>query len=119
MKYRTAAVQINVGPFGIGTNMTTGYAGDRSNSDNWEYINGHWTYMPNNGHNPNSHRNGVLYFRIGPFRLGWNSEKNREIFQNRLAHDFITGGQSKWYEVLTLKPKFYWQFGYSGGGTLY
>ena len=117
-EYRTAAVQMNVGPFGIGTNMITGYGGPNK-TKNALYINGHWTYVEDGEYNPNSHRNGIVYFRAGPFRLGWNSEKNREIFQNRFAHDLITDRKSKWYEVLSLKSKFYWQFGYSGGGTLY
>jgi hypothetical protein len=28
-------------------------------------------------------------------------------------------GQSKWFEVLNLKPRWYWGFGYSGGSTLW
>jgi hypothetical protein len=37
----------------------------------------------------------------------------------QLVPDFLTGGQSKWFEVLDLKPRWYWSFGYSGGGTLW
>ena len=124
-RYRTAAVQINVGPFGIGTNMVTGDAGkNRWEDGHWEVINGHKTYIPyedSNGdyYNPDNYRNGIFYFKIGPFRLGWNSENTRKEFQNQFAHDFLTGGKSYWFNVLDLKPKFYWGLGYSGGGTLY
>lgn len=119
-RYRTAAAQINFGSFGIGTNIITGDAGDdRWENGHWEYIDGHKTYIANDGYNPNSHRMGTFYFKAGPFRLGWNSEGNRKVFQNQFAHDFLTGGQSYWFEVLNLKPKWYWQFGYSGGGTLW
>jgi RHS repeat-associated protein len=117
-RYRTAAAQINVGPFSVGTNMITGDAG----KDRWSHtedINGHETYVPYGEYNPNSHRMGTFYFKLGTFRLGWNSEGNRKVFQNQFAHSFLTGGGSKWFEVLSLKTRFYWQFGYSGGGTLW
>jgi RHS repeat-associated protein len=118
-RYRTAAAQINVGPFGIGMNLITGDAGpNRNNPDNIDNINGHDTYVANNGYDPNQYRQGVFYFRAGPFRFGRNSEKIREVFQNRFAHDFMTGGDTKWFEVLNLKPKWWWQIGY-GGGTLW
>ncbi|MDL2256804.1 hypothetical protein LJC06_01205, partial [Bacteroidales bacterium OttesenSCG-928-I14] len=120
-RYRTAAAQINIGPFTIGTNMITGDAGPNRNKKEEGYINidGHDTYIPNKGYNPNSHRMGTLYLKFGPFRLGWSSEGNRKVFQNQFAHDFLTREESKWFKVLDLKPRFYWQFGYSGGGTLW
>jgi hypothetical protein len=100
--------------------MMTGDAGpNRSDDGYWEYINGKKTYIGNDGYNPNSHRMGIFYFKIGPFRFGKNSENTRKIFQNQFAHDFLTGGQSYWFEVLNLKPRWYWGFGYSGGGTLW
>ena len=43
----------------------------------------------------------------------------RKIFQNQLAHDMLTRGKSLWFEVLDLKSKWYWGFGYSGGVTLW
>jgi hypothetical protein len=119
-RWRTAAAQINIGPFGIGTNMITGDAGDdRSAEGNWANIDGHKTYIPHGKYNPNNYRMGTFYFKFGSFRLGWDSEGNRKVFQNQFAHDLLTGGKSLWFEVLDLKPKFYWQFGYSGGGTLW
>jgi RHS repeat-associated protein len=117
-QYRTAAAQINIGPLGIGTNMITGDPGPMGNKQ-YESINGHDTYVEHDGYNPNSHRMGIFYFRLGPLRFGKNSENTRKIFQNQFAHDWLTGGQSKWFEILSLKPKWYWGFGYSGGGTLY
>jgi hypothetical protein len=117
-RYRTAAFQLNLGPIGLGLNITTGDAGpDRT--DYYKYIDGHKTYIDNNGYDPNTHRNGIVYFRVEPFRFGWNSEKNRDVFQNQFAHQLLMGGKSYNFEVLKLKKKFYWQFGYSGGGTLY
>ena len=119
-RYRTAAVQINFGPFGIGTNMITGDAGpDRWKEGHWEYINGERTYVENNGYNPNSHRMGTLYFKVGPFKIGRNSEGIRHVLQNKVAHSWLTGGQSYWFEVLPLQSKWYWEFDFGSGGTLW
>jgi hypothetical protein len=114
-RWRTAAAQINIGPFGIGTNMITGDPAVGKEKP-YTIIDGKETY---NGPHANDYRMGTFYFKFGPFRLGWNSEGNRKVFQNQFAHDLLTGGKSKWFEVLDLKPQFYWQFGYSGGGTLW
>jgi hypothetical protein len=119
-RYRTAAAQINFGPLGIGTNMITGDAGpDRDNRDNWKYINGHKTYVAYDEYDPNQYRMGVFYLRVGPLRFGRNSENIRKVLQNQFAHDFMTGGRTKWFEVLDLKPRWWWSFGYSSGGTLW
>jgi RHS repeat-associated protein len=114
-RYRTAAAQINIGPLGIGTNMMTGDPMENGLKP-FANIDGHDTYT---GGHANDYRTGTFYFKIGPFRFGKNSENTRKIFQNKFAHDFLTGGQSKWFEVLNLKSQWYWQFGYSGGGTLW
>jgi hypothetical protein len=117
-RYRTAAAQINIGPFGIGTNMITGDAGP-DKAANAKFIDGHWTYTSDDEYDPNNYRMGTFYFRVGSFRFGRNSEKIRSVFQNQFAHDFLTGGKSLWYEVLNLKSRWYWGFGYSGGSTLW
>jgi hypothetical protein len=117
-RYRIAVAQINIGPFGIGTNMITGDAGpDRFN--HWKEIEGHRVYEAYDGYNPNSHRMGTFYFKIDTFRFGRNSEGIRKVFQNQFAHDFLSGGKSLWYEVLNLKSRWYWGFDYSGGSTLW
>jgi len=48
-----------------------------------------------------------------------NSEGIRKVFQNEFAHDFLMGGKNYWFKPLNLKPKFYWEFGDRGGGTLW
>jgi hypothetical protein len=120
-RYRTAAFQLNIGPLHIGTNMITGDAGPyRDEFGNYKIdANGNKIYIPNNGYDPDEYRNGIIYFGFGPFRFGWNSEANRHVFQNIFAHNILTGGKTYWFDVLSLKKKFYWQFGYSGGGTLW
>ena len=119
-RYRTAAAQINIGPFGIGTNMISGDAGPYRNNRGGFMIdeNGNKIYLPNNGYNPDKYRMGTFYFKLGPVRVGRNSEQIRHVFQNRFAHDFMTGGKTYWFNVLDLKPRWYWGVG-SGGGTLW
>ena len=64
------------------------------------------------------YRAGVLSFGIGPMRIGRNSEAIRCVFRNRLAHDFLSGGVPKWFEVLEhRKPSWYFYFG--TGNTLW
>jgi hypothetical protein len=109
-----AAVQLNSGPLSINLNMFTGDAGpDRKN-----YVtNG--IYDANGTYDPDKYRAGVLSFGFGPFRFGRNSEQIRHVFQNQFAHDFLTGGKSKWFEVLPISPSLYWSFGTGTGGTLW
>ncbi|MDR2907815.1 MAG: hypothetical protein LBU91_07500 [Bacteroidales bacterium] len=117
-RYRTASAKINFfGMWEIGTQMITGDGGfkDRDKEGNY-YVdaNGNKIYAPYDGYNPNSHRTGLFYFKAGPFSIGRNSEQIRHVFQNQFAHSFITGGKTKWFEVLELDKKWFWQIG--GGG---
>ncbi|MDR1897734.1 MAG: hypothetical protein LBR10_13180 [Prevotellaceae bacterium] len=119
-RWRTAAVQLYSGVLTTNLNMFTGDAGpDRSADGNHKMINGHDTYIANNGYDPNKYRAGVLSFGIGPFRIGRNSEGIRKVFQNQFAHDLLTGGKSLWFEVLPIKSSWYFYFGTGTGGTLW
>ena len=67
-----------------------------------------------------SKRRNILLGRGNNLPQQLNSENTRKILQNQFAHDMLTGGVSKWFNVLDdLKSKWYWGFGYSGGGTLW
>jgi hypothetical protein len=39
--------------------------------------------------------------------------------KNYLAHDFLTGGKSLWFEILSINPSWYWYFGTGTRGTLW
>jgi hypothetical protein len=86
--------------------MITGDAGFMGNKQ-YEPVNGKDTYVAHDGYDPNNYRMGTFYFKIGPFRFGRNSESIRSVFQNQFAHDFLTGGQSKWFEVFDLNGFWY------------
>jgi hypothetical protein len=118
-RWRTAAIQMNFGAMSINLNMFTGDPDTYERNDRYDfvkYINNHDTYI---GGTANKYRAGVLSFGIGPFRTGGNSEKIREVFQNRFAHDILTGGKAKWFQVLPIASSLYWSFGTGTGGTLW
>jgi hypothetical protein len=118
-RYRTSGVKLTVGPFPVGMNLFTGDPGLDPNNRPYRSINGHETYVSENGTSPNKYRAGVLYLQIGPIRIGRNTEGIRHLFQNRFAHDYLTGGDSKWFEVLDRRRKWYFYFGGGTGGTLW
>jgi hypothetical protein len=114
-RYRTAAVRINAGPFQIGLNMFTGDPGLDPDDRRYEIINGRKVYIEHNGNDPNSHRAGVFYIGVGPFRFGRNSEQIRHLFQNRIAH----GNKYPWFEVLPGRRRWYWGFSTGTGNSLW
>jgi len=128
-RYRTGAAQITVGPFKVGYNLFTGdpglKKGDRKTyrpDDDWILKlfpnimkEGYYVENKETGDNPDEFRHGVLYFGIGPFRIGNDSENIRYVLQNGVHQ--IKNPQSpyfryKWYETL-----FY--IGLFGGGGLW
>jgi hypothetical protein len=118
-RWRTAAIQMNFGAMSINLNMFTGDPDTYEKNDRQNHvlsINGHKTYI---GGTADKYRAGVLSFGFGPFRIGRNSEKIRETFQNRFAHDMLTGGSAKWFRVLPISSSWFWSFGIGTGGTLW
>jgi hypothetical protein len=117
-RWRTAAVAINTGLLSLNLNIFTGDPGLDSyqRRKNIDYIDNHWTYT---GRTADKYRAGVLSIGVGPFRIGRNSEKIREVFQNRFAHDILTGGDAKWFRVLPISSSGFWSFGTGTGGTLW
>lgn len=103
-KFRTAAVRASKNGFSIGLNLFTGDpdAKDPQSLINrpFKKINEHEIYHTEYGSSPNSFRLGAMYLGKDGYRVGWNSEKIRHIFQNRFAHDIITRGKAKWFEIL-------------------
>lgn len=74
--------------------------------------------MGKNGDDPNKYRFGSLYIGSGPLNLGINSEFFRHTFQNRIAHDFIMGGDSPYFEILDWhQPSLYYDFGTGNGNS--
>ena len=113
---RSAAIQINFGLFNIGSNIINGDGGPRRN---WKDVgNKDGTYIKYDilddegnileSYDPDSRRMGTFYFGFGPFRIGRNSEKIRDVIQNKMAHGWITGDPI--YSVLDLRPRWYLRF---------
>ncbi len=119
-RYRTAAARLKVGPFKAGINLFTGDPGLSGASRETRIINGREHYVKNvNGDDPDKYRAGVFYIGLGPFRVGKNSEKNRNLFQNKFAHDILTHGKSPYFLVLDINPAWYFYFGSGTGNTLW
>ena len=117
-RYRTAAVQINMGPLSLGLNMCTGdyMAGENGYDDETkEYKAG----TDNNGNffNPDKYRAGVLSFGIGSFRIGRNSENIRDYIQNQLIHSRMA--KPRYFKKLDIAPSWFWYFGSGSGNTLW
>ncbi|MBO7588754.1 MAG: VCBS repeat-containing protein [Bacteroidaceae bacterium] len=83
-RYRTAAVSIKRGPFTLQTNLHTG-----STSEDEERIIIEKGIRHFNGGDIDKQHHGILSVGFGPFRIGWDSEKIRHTFQNRMAHDHL------------------------------
>ena len=119
-RWRTAAAQINIGNFSMGTNLMTG---DPETNEGRTFEPGtgiHEGKFVYNGPHANDYRFGSFYFGLGPFRFGTNNEMNRHIFQNIFAHDILTGGKSKHFQFMHNRPwKRYWYFGTGTGNTLW
>jgi len=70
-----------------------------------------------------SQSHGIFYLGFGPFRMGRDTENIRNTFQNRFAHDFLNGGSRgsayPWVLTLDRDPRWFFQFGWGNGSTLY
>jgi RHS repeat-associated protein len=119
-RYRTAAAQFSWGDFSAGVNLFTGDPGLNGANRQTEMIDGKATYKMNGfGDNPNKYRAGVGYVGYGNMRFGSNSERIRNIAQNKFAHDFITGGKSPYFQVLNINRSNYFSVGTSHPYTLW
>jgi len=125
-RYRTAALKLTMGYVNAGFNLYTGDPGLDDNRDRQrESINGQLTYVRNEkGDDPDKYRFGALYVGVGGIRIGRNSERNRNLIQNEIAHDrliyWFTGEKSPHFAVdKSKKPKWYWNFGTGTGNSLW
>ena len=122
-RYRSAAARFRFGVFSMGVNLYTGDPGVNS-SDRKTFEDpdrdGRKTYTINTkGDNPDSYRAGIFYVGVGPFKIGANNEKIRDIFQNKFAHDFLCKGNSPYFKVLDRPGHAYFYLGTESGSTLW
>jgi len=112
-KYRTSAGKLNIALFSVGYNLMTGEeAPGEHNIDGVNYHN-----------ETNVHRLGLVYFGLGPLKFGYNSEKVRDLFQNKWIHqrhgldswDVLNDPNGKYY----YPDRSYWSYGSTGGSSLW
>ncbi|HEB61515.1 MAG TPA: hypothetical protein ENI82_00030, partial [Bacteroidetes bacterium] len=98
-RWRTAAITASYGDLSVGFTLFTGDPGPSGNRP-FRNINGHYTYVAENGSSPDQYRFGAAFIGYKNYRAGWNSEGIRHVIQNRVAHDILTGGSAKWFKRL-------------------
>lgn len=122
-RYRSAACKARFLIFSAGVNIFTGDPGLKNNSRNTfndPDANGRLTYTLNaEGDDPDQYRAGLLSFGIGSFYYGINSEKIRNFFQNRFAHDLLCRGDSPYFKVLDRPTQNYFYFSSGTGNSLW
>lgn len=122
-RYRSAAARFRITLISLGVNIFTGDPGldhdDRRTFEDPD-ANGRETYtISANGDDPDEYRSGLLYVGLGPFKIGADSEKVRNFFQNKLAHDILCGGDSPYFKVLDRPGQTYFYFGTGTGSSLW
>ena len=105
-RWRTAAAHFQVGPLSFGTKIITGDPGPYGFRTEYE-VNGQKYYGPSEDgvYDPSKYSEGIVYVGIGPFRIGRNSEANRQYWQNKYAHKplgipyfpKVPGKSKRWY----------------------
>jgi hypothetical protein len=108
-RWRTAALQLNLGLASSGFRLGTG---DPLRSFR-PVLNGRQTYAPIGNFNPDQYRLGLAYTSFGGFTLGVNSEKIRHQVQNVWTHDNFTP-MVPWFRVLPHNEELF--LGYYSGG---
>ena len=120
-RYRTASLSLQVGFFEAGFNMFTGDPGLLGSNRKTFFdpsVHNRETYMENDqGDDPNKYRAGIAYISFMGVQVGRDSEKIRNVVQNKFAHDLLMGGKSPYFKVLDIKPKWYFQFNTGTGDT--
>jgi hypothetical protein len=126
--YRTAAARIKFGPLSVGMILHTGYIPQPTRWQQYQDTDGDgvadaWV-MTGGDIQDESQSHGIFYVGFGPLRIGRDSEKIRDRFQNHIAHDGFNGG-SQGSEYPWVKPfwdrdpRWFFQFGWGNGSTLY
>jgi hypothetical protein len=75
---------VQAGPFSFGTKIITGDPGPHGKRPTYEE-NGQEYYAAYGKYDPIKYSNGIRYFGVGPFRLGYDSEDIRHYWQNEKA----------------------------------
>ncbi len=125
--YRTAGARIKGGPLKMGMILHIGDSPSPTGMQQFQDTNGDG--IPDTraftggdiGDTSQSH--GIFYVGFGPFRIVRDTENIRQTFQNDFAHDGFNGGNRgsdyPWILTLDRDPRWFFQFGWGNGSTLY
>ena len=119
-RYRTAAVSIKRGPFTLQTNLHTGMPDNENPNDGDGTEENPYHFS---GGDIDKQHHGILSLGFGPFRIGWDSEKIRHTFQNRMAHDHLWkynyGKVYPWVLDNGQDDSFFFYLGSGAGNTMW
>jgi hypothetical protein len=125
-RYRSAGLAMSVYGLEWGFQLFTGDPGfDEKQRLSYDRGDGKFVYKPGlPGTDPDKYREGILYFGIGPIRIGRNCEANRHRIQNQFAHDnkVIQKNPRKtvpWFQIQQVPNNRYFYFGTGGGLGVY
>lgn len=121
--YRTAAVRLKFGAASTGFILHTGEGARNADGTLMEQKTGDITHLFGGNIGDANESYGIIYFGLGPVRVGGDSEKNRHIIQNEIAHDALhfkqNGKGVPWIREIGRSPRKYFQFGWGNGTNLY
>ena len=116
-RLRTASGKFNFGIFELGFRLHTGQ-GERIEDEfdtNGDGI-GDARAVTGGNLNEGEWSHGIIALGFGPIKAGWDAEGIRHSLQNRLVHDYLSGGirgsEYPWIPRLNRKPRFFLQFGW-------
>lgn len=116
-RWRTAAVQLNVGGVKAGINLFTGDPGLVAKFRDGEEGTGlHFDKTVYTTGSPNKYRVGNIYWGVGSIRRNFNNELNRHVIQNKFAHDYLQDSDAKHFQIMNFRFNRYWSFN-NGYGT--
>ena len=115
-RYRTASGRLRMGLFELGFFLHTGEGKEMDfvDTDN-DGIKDTYAVVGGNIDDP-KRSNGIIYAGYGGFKTGRDSERNRHVLQNRMAHDGLSkkpqhGANYPWMLMLDRNPRSVFQFG--------
>jgi len=110
-KYLTSDIRLRLGPIEVGNTTVTGRSYPESSFENGGLSQGgpYGTYKSKDEYNPDQYRAGILYFKIGGFKIGYNSEGIRDKTQNMVHDNWFSTPR---FKKLKRPGKWYWEIDY-------
>ena len=97
--FRTAAGQLSWDNYSVGLLLHTGDPGAKPRSTREQKAAALGQEYDSDSAIDPSLRMGALYVGYGIYKVGWNSDRIRHVFQNKGVHDHFPGGPLPWFNI--------------------